>query len=123
MGQLRIQNLKKSYGSVQILKGVDLEIQQGELVSLLGPSGSGKTTILRCVAGLEIPDAQSGELRLDSEVLSGGGQFVVPQKRRLGMVFQNYAVWPHMNVLENVAFPLELQAKQGLFARSEIAAR
>jgi iron(III) transport system ATP-binding protein len=127
MGRVQIRNLKKSYGSasspVRILAGIDLDIAQGELVSLLGPSGSGKTTLLRCLAGLETPDADSGELKIDDQILSGGGRFVVPEQRRLGMVFQNYAVWPHMNVLENVAFPLEIQAKQGQIPRAEIASR
>ena len=92
-------------------------------MSLLGPSGSGKTTILRCLAGLETPDADSGEILLDDQVLSGGGSFVPPERRRLGMVFQNYAVWPHMDVLQNVSFPLIIQAKQGLLKSSEVAPR
>lgn len=112
MSYLRISALKKTYGATSVLKGVSLEIGTGEFVSLLGPSGSGKTTILRCVAGLEMPDAASGEVVLGSKKLSGPSTFVPPEERNLGMVFQNYAVWPHMSVLENVAFPLRIQAKK-----------
>jgi iron(III) transport system ATP-binding protein len=123
MALLQIRNLKKSYGSAQILKGIGLDIEQGELISLLGPSGSGKTTVLRCIAGLEIPDKDSGEMLLDGKVLSGKGTFLEPEKRRMGMVFQNYAVWPHMNVFDNVAFPLRIQAKKGEIAREEVRRR
>jgi iron(III) transport system ATP-binding protein len=120
MSQLLIQNLKKSYGATQILKGVSLSIEEGELISLLGPSGSGKTTILRCIAGLERPDSDSGEMLLNKKVLSHGPTFVKPEDRRLGMVFQNYAVWPHLNVFENVAFPLRIQAKRGEISSDEV---
>lgn len=123
MSQLSIRDLKKTYGTTQILKGVSLEIERGELVSLLGPSGSGKTTILRCIAGLEIPDPDSGAMMLDSARLSGSGSFVPPESRRLGMVFQNYAVWPHMTVLENIAFPLSIQARRGEIPQAEIRTR
>jgi iron(III) transport system ATP-binding protein len=123
MSQLQIQNLKKSYGSTAILKGVSLKIEDGELISLLGPSGSGKTTILRCIAGLEMPDSDSGDLLLDQRRLSGGTDFVKPENRNLGMVFQNYAVWPHMDVYENVAFPLRIQAKRGEIKNSQIHER
>lgn len=110
--KLKIENLKKSYGTNVILKGVSLDIESGSFISLLGPSGSGKTTILRCIAGLETADAESGEMKLGETVLSGPGQRpVAPEKRQLGMVFQNYAVWPHLNVLENVAFPLHIQSR------------
>lgn len=125
MSYLRIENLKKSFGSNPILKGVDLSVQKGEFVSLLGPSGSGKTTILRCVAGLETPDLASGSIVLDGRVLSGPKDRVVrPEDRNLGMVFQNYAVWPHMNVEKNVAFPLEIRKSTNGFAnKSEVASR
>ena len=121
--QLKIQNLKKSYGQACILRGISLEVEPGELVSLLGPSGSGKTTMLRAIAGLEAPDADSGEMILDGVTLSGAGRFVAPEARRLGMVFQNYAVWPHMNVLENVAFPLRIQARRGELGDADIRPR
>src|SRR5690349_16266958 len=120
MSLLKITRLEKSYDSLKILKGVDLETSQGEFVSLLGPSGSGKTTILRCIAGLEMPDRNGGEIRLNGRVLNSTAEFVRPEKRKLGMVFQNYAVWPHMNVFENVAFPLRIQARNGELPASKI---
>jgi iron(III) transport system ATP-binding protein len=119
MGNIQIRSLQKSYGAVKILKGIDLDIQAGELVSLLGPSGSGKTTILRCIAGLEVPDSGS-EITLDREILNSNAAFVPPENRRLGMVFQNYAVWPHLNVFENVAFPLRIQARNGMIQSKAI---
>src|SRR5690242_12474017 len=80
------------------LNGVSLTIEQGEFFTLLGPSGCGKTTLLRCIAGLELPD--SGEIRLGDKVLfsSAGGINLPPNRRGLGMVFQSYAIWPHMDV-------------------------
>jgi ABC-type Fe3+/spermidine/putrescine transport system ATPase subunit len=106
MSFLMIEKLDKTYGAKKILDGVSISIERGQFVSLLGASGSGKTTILRCIAGLETPDASSGSLTLEGQVLSGGAAFVPPERRGLGMVFQNYAVWPHLDVFENVAFPL-----------------
>jgi iron(III) transport system ATP-binding protein len=113
MSFLKISQLEKTYGVHKILKGIDLDIERGEFVSLLGPSGSGKTTILRCLAGLEKPDKNNGQVVVNGRVLSDGSQFVSPEKRNLGMVFQSYAVWPHMNVFENVAFPLRLRKSSG----------
>ena len=88
------------------LDSVDLEIRAGEFFVLLGPSGSGKTTLLRSVAGLEKPD--DGEIRLGSHLVYSGPKkiFVLPESRGLGMVFQSYAIWPHMTVADNVAVPL-----------------
>jgi iron(III) transport system ATP-binding protein len=90
--------------TVTAVDSVDLTIQAGEFFTLLGPSGSGKTTILRCVAGLERPD--SGEIRINGTLVAGGNVLVPPQGRAIGMVFQSYAIWPHLSVFENVAFPL-----------------
>jgi iron(III) transport system ATP-binding protein len=84
-----------------------LRVQEGELVTLLGPSGCGKTTTLRCVAGLERPDA--GAIRIGGEPVSGGRRFVAPEHRNVGMVFQSYALWPHMTVFANVAYPLRVR--------------
>lgn len=93
-------------GAVTALDNVDLRVEEGEFFVLLGPSGSGKTTLLRCVAGLETPD--SGEIRLGDElVFSSAEQVLVPpERRRIGMVFQSYAIWPHLTVAENVGLPL-----------------
>ena len=108
---LSVRNLVKSFSaagsaSVHAIKSVSFEVRQGDIFTLLGPSGCGKTTTLQCIAGLEIPS--SGEIAMAGDVVySGARQVVVPaNKRRLGMVFQSYAIWPHMSVFDNVAFPL-----------------
>src|SRR5579885_218836 len=112
MSFLKIDKLEKTYGANKILRGISLSIERGQFVSLLGPSGSGKTTILRCIAGVGVPDPTSGQITLAGKVLSSYRFFLGPEKRGLGMVFQNYAVWPHLNVFENVAFPLRQRPKE-----------
>jgi iron(III) transport system ATP-binding protein len=99
---LVVRSLSKSFGPCSVLKGVELEVPQGSIVALLGPSGCGKTTLLRCIAGLERPD--SGEVRVAHTVHSGPGRFVAPEDRRIGMVFQDLALFPHLSVGRNVAF-------------------
>jgi iron(III) transport system ATP-binding protein len=99
-----IQNLSKRFGRTSVLKGVSLEIQDQELFFLLGPSGCGKTTLLRIIAGFYQPD--SGELRFGDRQMGS----LPPHRRNTGMVFQNYALWPHMTVFENVAYGLEVRA-------------
>lgn len=103
---LGIQGLKKAYGAVPVVRGLDLDLPKGEIVALLGPSGCGKTTALRLVAGLERPDA--GKITIAGVVVRDEGKDRPPEERGLGMVFQSYAVWPHRSVLENVAYPLVL---------------
>ena len=103
MANLTIERLTKKYGANTILKGISTQIEDGELVSLLGPSGCGKTTTLRCIAGFEAPD--SGFIRTDGVDITG----LLPEKRDIGMVFQNYALFPHMTVFENVAFGLRMR--------------
>ena len=105
---LEIKNLQKTYGTNKILKGIDLQFEKAQFVSLLGVSGSGKTTLLRCIAGLERPD-EGSSIIVDSQVFSDQQQFLAPEKRNLGMVFQSYAVWPHMNVWDNIIFPLKIK--------------
>jgi ABC-type Fe3+/spermidine/putrescine transport system ATPase subunit len=109
MGFLRIQNLTKRFGEVTAVDRVDLEIRAGEFFTLLGPSGCGKTTTLRMVGGLEKPD--DGEIHMAERCLvsPAKGVFVKPERRDMGMVFQSYALWPHMTVFENVAYPLKLR--------------
>lgn len=107
---ITIRNLTKQFhtkqGAVQALRGIDLEVEKREFFVLLGPSGSGKTTLLRCVAGLDKPD--TGHISLEEELVFSDSDraFVPPEDRELGMVFQSYAIWPHMTVFENVALPL-----------------
>lgn len=109
MSFLRIQGLRKRFGQVPAVDGLSLNIEEGEFFTLLGASGCGKTTTLRLVAGLERPDA--GEVYLGEHCLVSPGKriFVQPEKREMGMVFQSYALWPHMTVFENVAYPLKLR--------------
>jgi len=106
---LQLAGVSKLFGATPAVDGASLEIRRGEVFTLLGPSGCGKTTTLRLVAGLERPDA--GEITLRGRVVasSARGVFVAPHKRNLGMVFQSYAIWPHMTVFDNVAYPLSLR--------------
>jgi iron(III) transport system ATP-binding protein len=106
MGFIDIAGIGKRFGAFQALIGVDLTIEEHEFVTLLGPSGCGKTTMLRTLAGFLTPD--SGTIQVAGRVLSSPRGVVQPEQRRMGMVFQNYAVWPHMSVFENVAFGLRI---------------
>ncbi|MBP2294965.1 ABC transporter ATP-binding protein [Azospirillum rugosum] len=108
--RIRVRNLTKRYrtprGDVLALNNVSMTVNAGEKLVLLGPSGCGKTTLLRCVAGLEQPD--EGEIEINGTVVfsSDRGILIAPEKRGVSMVFQSYALWPHMTVFDNVAFPL-----------------
>jgi iron(III) transport system ATP-binding protein len=109
--EIRISGLTRDYYSegkrIRALDNVDLTIPANQIFTMLGPSGCGKTTLLRCVVGLETPD--SGKITIGNEVVwsKEDGIFVAPEDRGLGMVFQTYAIWPHMNVFDNVAYPLQ----------------
>jgi iron(III) transport system ATP-binding protein len=103
---LEVEGLEKRFGETAVVRGLSLSIGAGEIVSLLGPSGCGKTTALRMIAGLETPDA--GRIRIEDRVVLDRGVDVAPERRRIGMVFQSYAVWPHRSVRENVAYPLQV---------------
>jgi ABC-type Fe3+/spermidine/putrescine transport system ATPase subunit len=105
------------------LSEFSLSIHRGEFISLLGPSGSGKTTALRCIAGLEKPDDDSGSILIDGKVMSSPRSFCPPEQRNLGMVFQSYAVWPHMTVMENVMYPLRIQSKKKLLQQNQIISK
>jgi iron(III) transport system ATP-binding protein len=104
---VEITNLSKSFAGVRAIDDVTLTIAPGEFVALLGPSSGGKTTLLRAIAGLVTPDRGTVRIGPDTVVDTAKRQFVPPEQRRLGMVFQDYALWPHMRVSENVGFPLE----------------
>ncbi|MBM7502590.1 ABC transporter ATP-binding protein [Agromyces aurantiacus] len=109
-GRLVVDGLEKHYeldgARVGVVKGVSFTIEPGTFTSLLGPSGCGKTTTLRCVAGLET--SNGGRITLDDRVLSSSSRHLSPDKRDVGMVFQNYAIWPHMSVFANAVFPLQV---------------
>jgi multiple sugar transport system ATP-binding protein len=102
MSNLKLKALRKNYGEVETLRGIDLEIHDGEFVVFVGPSGCGKSTMLRCIAGLE--EITSGELYIDNKLVNE----LPPGKRGIAMVFQSYALYPHMTVAENMAFGLRL---------------
>ncbi len=106
MAHLQLHNVRKSYGAVHVIKGVDLEIKSGEFMVFVGPSGCGKSTLLRLISGLE--DITSGDMMFDGQRVNN----VVPSKRGIAMVFQSYALYPHMKVYDNMAFGLKL-ANQG----------
>ncbi|WP_421988733.1 ABC transporter ATP-binding protein [Roseococcus sp.] len=111
--KLNVQGIVKRFGAVTALNGVDLTVEEGEFLTILGPSGSGKTTLLKAVAGFEAPDA--GSVRLgDKDVTSAPARH-----RNVGMVFQNYALFPHLTVAQNLAFPLEMRG----VGKAEIARR
>jgi iron(III) transport system ATP-binding protein len=114
-----VENLVKRFDGRTIIDHVSFDIADGELVSLLGPSGCGKTTTLRCIAGLETPE--EGRITIDGEVVFDhhAGIMVEPWHRSIGMVFQSYAIWPHLTVFENVAFPLRIRR----MARADVTNR
>ena len=117
MSTITIKNLSKHFGASKVLKHFDEVFQDGEFVTLLGPSGCGKTTLLRMIAGFEIPT--TGEIWIDDRMVSGGKTFIPPERRDIGMVFQSYAVWPHMTVFDNVAYPLTIKR----VSKADIATR
>ncbi|MBK7414361.1 MAG: ABC transporter ATP-binding protein [Dechloromonas sp.] len=104
MAQLELNGVVQRYGKTTVVDGVDLRLEAGQIACLLGPSGCGKTTLLRCIAGFE--EIAGGEISLHGHIVSRPGQRVAPEKRRIGMVFQDYALFPHLSVEENVAFGL-----------------
>src|SRR5947209_15992079 len=120
MAELTVQDLHLTYGDNPILKGVSMELNRGEVVSLLGPSGSGKTTLLRAVAGLEVP--HQGRILIGERPVFDGaaGLELSAEKRNLGLVFQSYALWPHKTVAENVAYGLKLRNVPGDESRKRV---
>ena len=106
---ITIKNLTKRFGNVAAVNDVSLTIEPGSFLTLLGPSGCGKTTLLRCISGLEDPN--EGEIYIGNQLVFSHkkGISIAPGKRELGLVFQNYALWPHMNVYKNMTFALEMQ--------------
>jgi ABC-type Fe3+/spermidine/putrescine transport system ATPase subunit len=117
---LRIENLYKTFGPVAAVNRINLDIAEGEFFTLLGSSGCGKTTTLRMVGGLEKPDGGAIHLGGQCLVSLDKNLFVKPEKRNMGMVFQSYALWPHMTVFENVSYPLTLRGIKGAEARKKV---
>ncbi len=107
---IKVSGLVKSYGTITVIDAISFDVADGEFVTLLGPSGCGKTTTLRCIAGLETPDG--GSIAINGRTMSDAGVFVAPHLRDLGMVFQSYAIWPHLTVAQNVAFPLTVRGER-----------
>ncbi len=107
MVHLELERLTKRYPGVVSVDALDLSVDHGELICLLGPSGCGKTTTLRMIAGFLAPDG--GEIRVDGRTVSAPGAVVPPERRNMGMIFQSYAVWPHMTVRENVGYGLRMR--------------
>ena len=120
MPEVVVQELVKQFGQVVAVDRVSLEVKDGTLTTLLGPSGCGKTTILRCVAGLEDPN--EGEIRIGTDTVYSKGKNVPPEKRKVGMVFQSYAIWPHMTVYNNIAFPLKIKRTPEQETRAKVRA-
>ncbi|MDD2052070.1 ABC transporter ATP-binding protein [Pseudomonas putida] len=121
MSSVTLNGIRKAFdGRVNAIEQLDLHIQDGEFFVLLGPSGCGKTTTLRCIAGLEEPD--SGTLLLGQRAVADSrqGLFVAPEKRHIGMVFQNYALWPHLTVRQNVSYPLKVRGRLGTEQRQQV---
>ena len=117
-----LKGITKKYGSKTVIKPLDLEINNGSFTTLLGPSGCGKTTLLRMISGLETPD--SGEIYFDDKLIfsSEKGVNIPPEKRGLGFVFQDFALWPHMSVYENVAFGLRTSGRTSELDKKVMAA-
>src|SRR5215207_11565665 len=107
MGFLELSGLTKRFGSAAVVKDVSLSVEKGQLVCLLGPSGCGKTTTLRLVAGFMDPDG--GTIRVGGRTVSEPGRSVPPERRQMSMIFQSYALWPHMTIAENVGYGLKLR--------------
>src|SRR5512136_793313 len=117
---IRLERVRKSYGENTVLHDLSLDVQHGECFTLLGPSGCGKTVLLRLIAGFEKPEA--GSIRIGDRLVSDAASSVnvPPNERGLGVVFQDYAVWPHMSVFDNIAYPLKLAGVDGHALRARV---
>ncbi len=116
---LELKGIGKRFGELEAVADLTLDIEEGEIFTLLGPSGCGKSTTLRMIAGLEQPDSGTITLRGETIVDAASDRYAAPEARNMGMVFQSYAVWPHMTVFDNIAFPLKLRRER----RSDIRRR
>ncbi len=118
MAELELRALTRRFGDVVAVDAIDLTVGHGLLCCLLGPSGCGKTTTLRLVAGFLTPNA--GDIRVGGKVLSGTGHALAPERRRMSMIFQSYALWPHMTVFDNVAYSLQLRKVEREAIRAKV---
>jgi iron(III) transport system ATP-binding protein len=110
MPVIELKNLTKYYGSSKAVDNVSFKVEKGEIFAILGPSGCGKTTTLRLIAGFENPNI--GEIRIDKKIVAGTGRYTPPERRHVGMVFQDYALFPHLNLKENIAYGLNMPKEQ-----------
>ncbi len=117
--RLSFENVSLAYGVLEAVNDVSFELKPGEIVCLLGPSGCGKTTLLRIAAGVERP--QTGRVLLDGQTVAGPGVFVPPEKRNVGLMFQDFALFPHLSIIENVGFGLQNLAKSEMLAEARLA--
>ena len=120
MAAVTLRQLSKRFGDIVAVQGVNLDVSDGELVAVLGPSGCGKTTLLRMIAGFERISA--GEIAFNGETVSAADHHVPPERRRVGIVFQSYALWPHMSVEANVGYPLRVAKVNGVEYRRRVDA-
>jgi iron(III) transport system ATP-binding protein len=118
MSLLRLDNVYKSYGNYEVVRALSFEIAKGTALGLFGPTGCGKTTVLRMIAGLDRPDA--GTIELNGEVASGNGRFIPPGDRRIGMVFQHLALWPHLDVERQIDFVLKARYRDKVARRQRL---
>src|SRR5512142_1194376 len=118
MTHLEIADLTKRYGDVIPVDRFSLSVDAGEFICLLGPSGCGKTTTLRMLAGFLEPDG--GEIRVNGKTISAPGAVLPPERRNMGMIFQSYAVWPHMTVRDNVGYGLKMKKVESAKARERV---
>lgn len=116
---LEVRGVQKSFGSYAALRGINLAVRSGEIISVLGPSGCGKSTLLQVIAGLTRPDV--GEVLLRGEQVASPSRLVPPEKRNLNMVFQDYALWPHMSVYANIAYGLQRKKMKADLIQAKIA--
>ena len=120
MAAVTLEAVDKRFGAIAALDDVSLDVADGEFLAVLGPSGCGKSTLLRIIAGFERPDR--GRVRFDERIVSGEGVDVAPEDRQVGMVFQSYALWPHMSVAENIGYPLRVRKLAGRELAREVDA-
>lgn len=116
---LEVERLGKSFGSLTALRDINFSVKQGEIISVLGPSGCGKSTLLQLIAGLQQPD--EGEIRLRGTIVASASRMTAPEKRGMNMVFQDYALWPHMTIYENMAYGLRRKKVPATAIREQLA--